>query len=168
MMKHTTAIALVFFCAALLRADESKYAPQGKKFEVVFPDKPMETDIGKGQGKMLILPAEANKAVYIFYHNAFPKEVDVNNKETAETIFKSGLEGGLRSWKGKVLKERAFMVNKAHPAREFEIDAPNIGIIKLQLILTKTEFYQVAVGGTKEFVESAAAKKFVESFKLKD
>src|SRR5688500_12358412 len=99
MMKQTIIIAFVFFSGAFLRADDSKYAPQGKKFEVVFPDKPTETDIGKGQGKMLILPAEANKAVYIFYHNAFPKEVDVNNKETAETIFKSGLEGGLRTWK---------------------------------------------------------------------
>jgi hypothetical protein len=167
-MKQTIAIALVFSCSAFLQAADTKYAPEGKKFEVSFPDKPTETDIGKGTGKMLLLPAEAGKAVYIFYHNEFPKEVDVSNKEIASTIFKGGLEGGLRTWKGKVTKERDFMVNKKYPAKEYEIDAPNIGIIKLQLILTKNEFYQVAVGGTKEFVDSAAAKKFVESFKLKD
>lgn len=168
MMKRIVAMALVLACTGVVRAEDTKYAPEGKKFEVVFPGKPTETDIGKGMGKMLILPAESNKAVYIFYHNAFPKEVDVTNKDIAATIFKSGLEGGLRSWKGKVVKEKDFMMNKTHPAKEYEIEAPNIGIIKLQLILTKTEFYQVVVGGTKEFVDSAAAKKFVGSFKLKD
>jgi hypothetical protein len=168
MMKQTIAMALVLSCSAFLRADDTKYAPEGKKFEVSFPGKPTESDIGKGTGKMLLLPAEAGKAVYIFYHNEFPKDVDVSNKDVAATIFKSGLEGGLRSWKGTVTKERDFMVNKMYPAKEFEIDAPNIGIIKLQLILTRTEFYQVAVGGTKEFVNSASAKKFVDSFNLKD
>ena len=156
------------FGACLHAQDTTKYAPEGKKFEIVFPGKPNEKEVGKNTGKMLLLPAMNDKAVYIFYHNEFPKEVDVTNKDIAATIFKSGLEGGLRAWKGKVVKEKDFMVNKKHPAKEFEIDAPNIGIIKLQLILTNTEFYQIAIGGSKEFVESADARKFAESFKVKD
>lgn len=168
MMKRIVAMALVLASAGVVRGEDNKYAPEGKKIEIVFPGKPMETDLGKGMGKMLILPAEAGKAVYLFYHSTFPKEVDVSNKEIAATIFKGGLEGGLRSWKGKVAKEKDFIVNKTHPAKEYEIEAPNIGIIRLQLILTKNEFYQVAIGGSKEFVDSATAKKFVESFKLKD
>ena len=172
-MKRLISLALVLACCNFLNAQEAKtettrYAPEGKKFEVTFPGKPTESDIGKGSGKMLMLPAMSNKAVYIFYHNAFPKEVDVTNKDVAATIFKSGIESGLRTWKGKIVKESDFTVNKSLPAREFEIDAPAIGIIKLQIVLTKTEFYQVAVGGTKEFVDSADAKKFVESFKIRD
>lgn len=166
-MKQLMTVGVILVLAGFARAEEMKYAPEGKKFEVVFPDKPMENDLGKGMGKMLILPADGNKSVYLFYHSTFPKEVDVTNKDATALIFKSGLDGGLRSWKGKVLKERDFTV-KNNPAKEFEIDAPTIGIIKLQLILTKSEFYQVVVGGPKEFVDSAPAKKFVESFKLKD
>jgi hypothetical protein len=170
MMKQTITItiALVLSCSALVHAADTKYSPEGAKFEIVFPDKPMENDLGKGQGKMQLLPADGGKAVYLFYHRLFPKEVDITNKEAVALIVKSGLDAGLENWKGTVKKEREFMVNKMFPAKEFEIDAPTVGVIKLQLILTKTEFYQVVVGGSKEFVDSEPAKKFIESFKLKD
>lgn len=168
MIKRTFAMAIVFACSSVLCADDTQYAPKGKRFEVIFPGAPTETVIARGAGKSLRLAADGDKAFYIFYHNEFPKEANVGNREVASTLFKSGLDSALLNWKAKLLKERDFMVNQSHPAKEYEIDAPNFGIIKLQLILTKTEFYQVAVGGTKEFVESAAARKFVESFKLKD
>ena len=42
------------------------------------------------------------------------------------------------------------------------------GIYRSRLYLTEKSFVQIVVGGSKEFVDSAEAKKFLDSLKIEE
>ncbi len=48
------------------------------------------------------------------------------------------------------------------------VELPMLGIYKTPIIVTPKVLYQLTVLGPKEYIEGEEAKKFLESFKLKD
>jgi hypothetical protein len=146
----------------------TKYANEDLKFEVVFPGKPVEKDVAGG--KQVLLEALGGKAVYFFQYTKFDNEVDVlQDPAVAKKILDGGREGGLKNLPGsKVIVEKEYKHNMKYPARDLEIDAPGLGIYRTYHILTPTHFYQVVVGGPSDFTDAATAKRFLDSFKLKE
>ena len=55
-----------------------------------------------------------------------------------------------------------------YPSRILELEVPKVGPYRTRFVVTPTHFYQITFAGPKEFVESADAKKFFESFKVKE
>jgi hypothetical protein len=150
-MNRYIGCVLVTLIGALVRADEPKsdwvkIAPEGQKYEVQFPDKPKENS-GKGSSQYL-LSLQGGKVALIAQITSFAKEIDTSDAEVAKSVLDGGRNGLTNSLKGsKILTEKESKFNEKFPARDIDVNVPQLGLYRTRFILTPTTFYQVAVLG---------------------
>lgn len=170
-MKACISCVVLLLCAGVSATQETKakwveISPNLGNCKVMFPGTPKEQQDKTG-GTQLVLEAQGGKAAFFIQVNPFPQEVAIANAEIAKKIMDGGRDGLLRGLKGsKVLSERGFSFDNKYPARDLDADSPSLGIYRTRFIITPTHFYQIVVGGPRDFVDSADAKKFMESFKI--
>jgi hypothetical protein len=166
-MSRFGSCAAVLLLVALVSAEEPKsewvkIAPESGKHKLQFPVKPKQTKI-TGQ-----LAVERENGALLLQVTALPKEIDLGKPDLVKGVFDDGRDGGLKTWKGSTLaSEKDVQFQKKFPERDIDFEVPR-GLYRTRLILTPTTLYQVGVGGTKDYVDGPEAKRFLESFKLKD
>jgi hypothetical protein len=173
MMKFP-ALAVVLLAAAAPAADDPKaewvkVVPEGGKCEALFPVKPKETK--SDDGRLYVIEREAGKAAaaLMVQYSKLQTPVDVKNADNAKFLFDAGRDGVTKSFKGaKVASEKDFKFADKYPARDVVTDVPGTGVYKTRFVLTGPYFYQITILGPKEYADGPEAKKFLDSFQLKD
>ena len=99
--------------------------------------------------------------------NDLPNAIDLTDKALVKKKFEDSRDLTIRSFKGgKLLKSKELELGKI-PGYTYDAEMPG-GIYRSRLYLTEKSFVQIVVGGSKEFVDSAEAKKFLDSLKIKE
>jgi uncharacterized protein (TIGR03067 family) len=159
------ALLIAFPLLAEEKAEEKvtwqKATLKGMKAEVQFPGKPTTME----GGTMLFL---LGKAFYVAAASA-TSDIDLTDKDEvkksldkARDLFTRDLKG--KDLKGKVVSEKDIKLGK-YPGRAFDIKVAG-EIVRARIYLTGTRMYQVTVTGSKELVDGADAKKFLDSLKI--
>ena len=138
-----------------------RYVNDDLKVEIVFPRQFQEVAIDGG--KTWLCPLEKPNS-FMFYYIKLKQPIDINNKAQVKLILDGGRKGGV-GVKGKLMEEKDFIMQKAYPARDIEIQNPG-ETYRVWMVLTPTHFLQIAANGTKEFTDSTEAKQFRASFKF--
>jgi hypothetical protein len=171
MMKFP-ALAVVLLAAVAPAADDPKaewvkVEPEGGKCAALFPVKPKETK--SEDGRLYVIERQEGKAALMVQYSKLPTPVDVKNADNAKFLFDAGRDGVTKSFKGaKVASEKDFKFADKYPARDVVTDVPGTGVYKTRFVLTGPNFYQVTILGPKDYADGPEAKKFLDSFHLKD
>jgi hypothetical protein len=147
------------------------YPSRSGAFQIAFPSKPEETKDSiegvDGGGKIeqtqytVGLKNGAYLASYQPAPNLAKSEAKVIN--AALDLTRDRLA---KSFQGTVLSSKDVKL-EATTGKEFVIDCPKIqGVIRSRAFLTNGRFYLIMLMGTKEFVTTAEADYFLESFKV--
>jgi hypothetical protein len=140
-----------------------KFTPKGAKAQVSFPGKATETPTSSG-GYLLLAGPDA-KGIYQMSYSNLGAAVNLDDKAAVKKVLDGARDGGVKSLKGKLLTEKDITLGK-YPGRAFEMKSETYGLYRTRVYLSKTKLYQVTVFGTKEFVDSDEAKKFLDSLKI--
>lgn len=144
-----------------------KIADKVAKFEVELPSKPKET-LNK-TGKQLVVEREGGKVALFIAVTDLPKQIDTGDAPAVKLILDNGQAAAIKGFKGgKLLSEQDFKFGLKHPARDLDIQIPNLGTYRQRMILTPTRFYVVVAMGPEDYLKGAEAKKFMQSFKVTD
>ncbi len=158
-------IVLLLVTAAGAEDKWETYSSDDYHFSVQFPAKPVEKQDTKSF--QVLLEAREGAAVYLV--GVAHLESDLDDDETVERQFKAGRESTLNALKGgKLISERKTKFARTFPARDLEVEVPEVGIYRVRILLTGTELYQIVTMGPKDFVDHADAKKFLASFALRE
>ena len=151
-----------------------KIAPDKEKYEIQFPAKPFENhekpnDPNIKASTRYLLDREGGNAVLLLNITTFPAEVDVGKPETVRSILDADRDAAAPYLKtSKTLSEKVSLFNKKYPVHDIDFEEPILGIDRTRYVLTPTSLYSIKVRGPKEYVNGPEAKKFIDSFKLKD
>lgn len=172
-MKLIGACLAVVAVGSLWAADDPKdkdwvkVAPEGGKCEILFPAKP--TEKAQKDSTQVILERENGKVALMLQYNELPKQIDVGSADAVKVVLNGGRDGLKNAFKGsKIVSEKDFKFADKYPARDIDMEVPQLGIYRVRFILTGPKFYQVTVLGPKDYMAGAESKKFWESFKLKE
>ncbi|MFT3881212.1 MAG: hypothetical protein QM703_16305 [Gemmatales bacterium] len=134
------------------------------KFEIVFPKKP-ETQTRE---KALIWMVEdGEKGIYFLSLKKHPVKIDATDKADIRNRFDGGQDSIVRMLRGKLLKSvDGTLDDKKTLCRDLDISIPGKGIYRVRYVSTNEHFYQVMVGGSKDWVDAAPAVEFIKSFKV--
>lgn len=138
------------------------------KFEAWFPNTPKEDKAKDGKRFLLVKPE--TKSAYMVQCTPFNPAVPLTDTTTIDLYFvgaKAGLVQGPNKG-GKRTVEEKYQFEGKYPAWKVDVSLPDERIFRVRLIHRGTHFYQVIVAGTKDFVDSADARKFVDSLKFTD
>ena len=134
------------------------------KTSVVFSSKPTEQKVGKIV--LHVLEAKDGKSAYFLNQNDLPKDIDLTDKALVKKTFEASRDASLRSMKGKLLSKKDIKLGKL-PGYTYDADVAG-NVYRARIYLTEKSFVQIAVIGTKEFVDGPEAKKFLDSLKIKE
>ncbi len=143
----------------------TEFTSQDGRFSISFHGKPIEreqeipTPVGNLTAKMFIGFGAHRDGTFVAAYNDYPNQVDA---ETRLEAVKSGIIGRL---KAKIISEKKI-THDTYPGREVLLDAPSIGRYRTRFYMVDLRLYQLAVGGTENFVKSEEADQFLDSFKL--
>jgi len=170
-MKRWAACLCVVLAAGLLPAadaeKEGSKATVGEGGEILFPAKPKEITT-KGN-KQFVLERMEGKVALLLQANELPAKVDITDAMAVKQIADAGRTALVKAFKGaKLVSEKDFKFDKKYPARDIDVEVPAFGVYRVRFIVTPTHFYQVTVLGPKDYQDGEEAKKFMNSFKLKD
>ena len=166
---------LLSFCVALLLLPaafaDDKPAAAGKKIttkdgkvSATFPAQPTEK---KGLNMVVFLhEGKDGKTALVLNQGVLPKEVDLTDKDLVKKVLDGGREAGIRAIKGKLLTNKDLKLGK-YPGQTFDAEV-SIGIYRARVYLTGKHMIQVVAVGSKEYVDGAEAKKFLDSLKLEE
>jgi hypothetical protein len=133
------------------------------KCQILFPGKPSTMRVERGQ--QAILAIQNGKAGYLLGFSSIPGGVPPDNKEIADRILAAIGEKLVKQTNGsKILKETPTTI-AGHPAREIDTELEG-AVGRWQLVLSPQISYWIVTFGPGDFVDSADAKKFRESFKI--
>lgn len=155
--------------AATVHAQEAqptKVEPRNGRCSIEFPGKP--TDRSADRGTQYIQQMLDGRAGLMLQFNEATNKVDPKDPEMVKKFFDKVQDAVQDALKGSKVTKSEDATFEKNPARDLELDVPDLGLYRVKLILTPNLFYQVAVCGPKDFVNGPQAKKFVESFKLKN
>lgn len=161
---------LVFAIASGFGAagDETAYRSKNGRYKVHFPKTPkLEEKQSRGGIRYYKAMVSEPNGIYL----AMYADVTLPKKQTEQETqarLVAAQEGAARELGATVTKEK--YVAKPFPSRNFEgtVTRPMQGEMRVRLIVVGNRLYQVEVVGTKNFVHSQAASKFLESFEVVD
>jgi hypothetical protein len=136
---------------------------------IMFPGKP---EIKVGETTVVQLELLDGKARYMLAFTVFQNEIAGADNEFIKKTFDDARDGMLALKGTKIQQEKDSRV-EGYPARDIDCDLPGLGIVpslgiyRARWVITPQVLYQIVVFGPKDFVETAHAKKFQESFRVK-
>lgn len=168
---RTRTFALVALAAGLgtvaLAADKPKYqafASSAGRYKVLMPGA-VKTEVKDLQPdrKLTIDSAEFGEDVlYCVTFIDLPESVAKDDPVKRLDKVRDAVKGS----NGKVLSEKAVeQGTEKYPAREVVIEKPD-GVVRNRIVLAGSRMYQVMVEGPREFVTSADADRFFDSFQV--
>ena len=104
----------------------------------------------------------AKDAVYMVMFSDYP---DVVAQAPADKVLDGGRDGALANTKGKLIGEQSISLD-GFPGREFTIEIPGKGMMKLRAFLVRQRLYQVMAVGTNERIDQEDTGKYLTSFRL--
>ena len=104
----------------------------------------------------------AKDAVYIVMYSDYP---DVVAQAPADKVLDGGRDGALANVKGKLVGEQNMSLD-GFPGREFTIEIPGKGMMKLRTYLVRQRLYQIMAVGTNARIDSEDTVKYLTSFRL--
>jgi hypothetical protein len=139
------------------------------KCTVLIPGTPKElTNKGVSPGgtpvETSMLLVDGGKHVYLvaFTPNA---ELAKASDELKKKALDDGRDAAVRSVKGKLLNEKDVKTGDL-AGREFQVDAPGLGVYRARMFIVGDRLYQLVVAGPKDIAQSKDADKFLDSFKV--
>ena len=129
---------------------------------VVFPSAPRHQTRGKSIVHRLEL--KDGKSAYALTQSDLSTAVDLNDKALLKVIFEDGRAAALSGLKGKLLGKQDIELGK-FPGHAFDAETAT-GICRARMYVTEKVLVQVIIHGPKEFVESAEARKLLDSIKV--
>jgi hypothetical protein len=165
---------LLPFCVALLLlpaasaedkpAEGKKVTTKDGKVSATFPAQPTEK---KGLNMVVFLhEGKDGKTALVLNQGVLPQQVDLTDKDLVKKVLDGGREGGIRAIKGKLITNKEIKLGK-YPGQSFDAEV-SIGVYRARVYLTGKHMIQVVAVGSKEYVDGAEAKKFLDSLKLEE
>lgn len=175
-IKFITAGWLAVLFIPPLQADDNTapkfeaFTSKAGGFTALFPGTPKESreTIGKTADDKPVyqfqFAVESANGAYMVSYQDNPELVNADADQTRK-LLEGGRNGAMKALKGESLKEKETKLDK-HRGLEFEFTFTE-GAYRSRIFLVKGRLYQVILVGTKDFVHSQDAEKFLRSFKLK-
>lgn len=170
----STGLVLALFCKCALADDAAntlkEFTSKECAFSVMFPGTPTTTKTPDKSGgpDQYQFSVTANDGAYLVIYTEIPdlknaaKDVLLKALVKSQAAAQSGINGNL-------LEMKELTLDKQYPGREVKLSAKN-GSDTLyytwRIYLVDAKLYQVVAGGTKDFVATDTAKKFLESLKI--
>ncbi len=175
-MRSVVVSLALLLVIGLARADEAKsdwvkVAPKDGNCEVQFPAKPTEKDVEPAGSRQVLLQREGGKAALMLQITAMPKALDLKNADLVKTVLdrsRDALQKAFEKQGGKIVSDKDTKIKDKYPARDLDMEIPQLGLYRVRIILTGPKLYQVTMLGPKDYVDGKEATKFWDSFKLKD
>jgi len=104
----------------------------------------------------------AKDAAFMIMYSDYP---DVIAQAPADKVLDGGRDGALANTKGRLVAEESMSLD-GFPGREFTIDIPGKGMMKLRAYLVRQRLYQIMAVGTKERIDHEDTAKYLTSFRL--
>ncbi|MCE9534249.1 MAG: hypothetical protein K8T89_24480 [Planctomycetes bacterium] len=169
-MQRIYASLFVVLSVSFLAAEDPKggvkITDDVNKSEIVFPDKPKETVL-KG-GKQAVLSRENGKVALMLQFNEI-NGLDITKADLVKVVFDNGRTALTKAFpNAKLISEKDLKLNDKFPARDVDVDAPNLGLYRVRMVMTNKGLYQVTVLGPADYQKGDESKKFIESFKIKE
>ena len=148
--------------------DWKPYHSKEGGFEVSFPGKPLEsrqlvkTGLGTLQVTMLLLEHK-KEAAFVVSFTDFSEEAFKGGDDEKRLNF--ARDGAVASAKGKLKSEKKITLAK-FPGRELVIESDTRGTVRTRIYAVEKRLYQTMAVGSKAFVQSKDAERFLNSFQL--
>ena len=154
-------LALLVGASGCLKPDstpETKITTKDGKASAVFPHQPAETK--DGDDLMYAYESRDGKTAYLLNQSYFDEELDLDDKALVQQKFKAVRDSAVEG-KDKILRERAIERGR-FPGYTFDAEATG-DIYRARIYFTGKYFVQIVVLGSKRFVDSPEAMKFLDS-----
>jgi hypothetical protein len=111
------------------------------------------------------LESKPNKGYFVVYQT-YPPEVVQEN--TVDQLLDTAIDGSIMALEGRLFEKKAIKLDNQHIGREWRIvyGDGNQYLRCCSYWVSPRMMYHAAVMGTKEFLDSPEAEKFLGSFKL--
>lgn len=140
-----------------------EFQPKDGGFKVLMPGQPqVRSQNEPGRAVTMYCVENANGA-----YSVGVVEVKLPPNTPQEMILEMGCRGAVRSVQGKVTKSKTISLEGKYPGREVSADmGKDGGVFRARFYLVGPRIYQVLVMGYSDWVSSADADKFLDSFAL--
>jgi hypothetical protein len=147
-------------------AGPTTYKLDDPRLEAVFPGKP--TVKIHPDGMQVTLEPVGNRMIFLLDINKLPAQVAViDDPALAKGLLDRSVDAMQDRMKNaKLVSERDFLSNEKYPARAVDLERPGQWSYRWHFIVTPKYSYELAVGGTREFMTSDDANRFLNSFKI--
>jgi hypothetical protein len=160
---------LVCVVAAEAQLKFETFTSKDLGFSILMPGMPKEqtlkikSDRGDLENKQFMVASDTG--AWIVSVIDYPADTPA---DLADRLLDGAVKGAMNNLKGKTLSEGKIMLDKKHAGRQFQVEAPKIGVHRAHVFLVGNRLYQIVVRGPKELATSAEATRYLESFKLKN
>ncbi|MFO0966967.1 MAG: hypothetical protein U0793_15450 [Gemmataceae bacterium] len=137
-------------------------------YDVLVPGIPLEsiqiakTGLGTLELKMLLVELKKENAAFVVSFADFPEGAFKGADDEKRLNF--ARNGAVTSAKGRLKAEKKIALGK-YPGRELLIENDK-GAVRTRVYAVEMRLYQTVVSGSKAFVHSKDAERFLDSFKL--
>ncbi len=169
-MRYPCKIMFLLFGAMFVtgcgQAEFKEFTSQEGKFKVQMPGTPKKQEQETFGAKLVTYSVEQRNGAYAANFADMPIPAG-ESAEKLEDRLDGAQAGALGNIKAKLIDSKKVTLENKYPGREFNGELPdNKGMIRARVFLVNTRMYQIIVIGTKSFVNSADASKFLNSLTL--
>jgi Protein of unknown function (DUF1559) len=139
-------------------------------FTVSFPSTPREMkhsqDTPFGKLEIFALTAELprNEGSYAVMYLSLPEAIAKQQGGTELILETIPQHLKASNAAAKIIGQPKKITQDGHPGRELTLEIPRQGIALVRVYMVKDHMYQVIVGGSKDFISSKDAQRFLDSF----
>jgi hypothetical protein len=136
------------------------------KFKVEMPGSPSEETINAAGIAMTSYRIEEKDGAYGAAYADLPIPGGASPRQIS-LLLNSARDGAIRNVNGKFKGESQIRLENQYPGREIRADLPTEdGILKARMYLVQKRVYMVIVTGRSAWVNSANAKRFLDSLEV--
>ena len=176
-MRRTWLIAIAAFLAGSALAQDKPKKPEWKKFvsregafAVLMPGTPVakkeaaQTPLGPLVAHLFSLEVEIGSNFTVSFSDVPQGLLGLEGVD--DLLLTQARDAAVAKLEGKLLKDERGSLNKRFPGREFHIEVPNAGIVRMRIYLVQNRVFQIVAAGPKEFATGKDADRFFNSFTL--
>ena len=141
-------------------------------FTVSFPSTPKEMkhsqDTPFGKLELFALAAELprNEGSYAVMYLSLPEAMAKQQGATELLLETIPQQLKASNAAAKIIGQPKKITQDGHPGRELTLEIPGQGVAVVRVYIVQDRMYQVIVGGSKDFISSKDAQRFLDSFHL--
>jgi hypothetical protein len=147
-------------------ADWQEFTSTDGNFAVLMPGSPTyekkSQPTAMGPIDMHMFTIETRQNAYIVMYSDYPEMI---LKAPADKVLDGGRDGAVANTKGKLVSDQSLSLD-GFPGREFVIEIPGKGLMKLRAYLVRQRLFQVMAVGTEEKIEHEDTARYLTSFRL--